>query len=211
MPCSPIPELPNRVAWQSTPQARLVGKQLGDQIPKERYPQLAIQHGWQGKVHICIRLSQDGRIEQTAILHSSGNTFLDTEALRVVQLVKRFTLDPPLEQPWIIAEVPFNYQLPIPPLERQVGDSVWAQLTKTARHLEYAGISDLKGAVIWRVRLDTDGRIRSMELEQSSGFDRLDESAKNIIAGSEPFPLHSVDPKSPSILIVPIGFNLHIW
>ena len=211
-----IPQRPMPCALTGSPAPRLtyraqrVGQQLWEQIPKYEYPPLALQHGWEGTVLACFRVAHDGRILYVDVVRGSGNIYLDAEALQLIRSLHRFTIDPPLDQPWFIAQVLIKYTLPVWGFERTVGLNAWQQLLKTARRSVSVLAADLKGSAVWRVRLDTNGHINAMELDLSSGINQIDEAAKNIIIESAPFPVHSVDPNKPSVLILPVGFNLHI-
>ncbi len=55
-----------------------------------KYPQVSRDNGSQGKVILKFEVLKDGRIDNITILKSSGDAFLDQEAVRVVNLMPKW-------------------------------------------------------------------------------------------------------------------------
>lgn len=53
------------------------------------YPPLARRHGWQGRVHLALRIEADGRLRELRVLRSSGYAVLDQDALQTLARVNQ--------------------------------------------------------------------------------------------------------------------------
>lgn len=60
-----------------------------------QYPPLALKYGLQGKLSMEFTISENGQLEETRILRSSGSDLLDDEALRAVTAAAPFSPIPP--------------------------------------------------------------------------------------------------------------------
>lgn len=56
-----------------------------------KYPAVSRNNNSQGTTHLRFVVRKDGRIDQVTILKSSGDAFLDQEAVRVVSLMPSWT------------------------------------------------------------------------------------------------------------------------
>lgn len=52
------------------------------------YPRLAIKRGWQGDVHISLRIESDGQLSEIRILRGSGYSLLDKSAMQSINKVE---------------------------------------------------------------------------------------------------------------------------
>lgn len=59
------------------------------------YPDMALRHGLQGKLVLEFTILGDGNLKKTRLLHSSGYSVLDKEAIRSVQAAAPFHPIPP--------------------------------------------------------------------------------------------------------------------
>ncbi len=79
--------------------------------PAPRYPRLARERGWQGRVVIEIAVIADGTVDRAEIDQSSGYRLLDQAALRVVRRW-RFAVDAPrLPAQGAVVRVPITFKL----------------------------------------------------------------------------------------------------
>ncbi|MCS6326238.1 MAG: TonB family protein [Nitrospira sp.] len=63
-------------------------------VKNSTYPMLARQYGWQGTVQLCLVLERDGTFSRVTVETSSGNAFLDNEAVRLVRSVQITDIPP---------------------------------------------------------------------------------------------------------------------
>lgn len=75
--------------------------------PEPPYPARAKRMGWQGEVHLRLRVGADGLPLAVEVLRSSGHAELDRAARRHVQQYWRFA--PPAQE--VVAELPIRYWL----------------------------------------------------------------------------------------------------
>ena len=52
------------------------------------YPRLAIKRGWQGNVHISLRIKSNGQLSEIRILRGSGYSLLDKSAMKSINKVE---------------------------------------------------------------------------------------------------------------------------
>ena len=79
--------------------------------PAPRYPRLARERGWQGRVIIEVAVIADGTVDRAEIDQSSGYRLLDQAALRVVRRW-RFAVDAPrLPAQGAVVRVPITFKL----------------------------------------------------------------------------------------------------
>lgn len=80
------------------------------------------------------------------------------------------------------------------------------------RHLEYPALSKLlgeEGGVLVRVLIKRDGTLVSAGIEESSGFEALDEEAVAVVLRAQPFPPPPiVIPGDPITLFMPVEFHV---
>jgi protein TonB len=53
--------------------------------PKPRYPSIAANRGWEGTVHLLVKVSAEGDSEEVTVQHSSGYDVLDEAAIEAVE------------------------------------------------------------------------------------------------------------------------------
>jgi TonB family protein len=191
-------------------QARLLRTTLWQQIPQPPYPAMAQRRGWQGDVLICLVLLEDGTITKAMVQQSSGIPLLDNHTLGIIQSIKRFKLDFDLQSRQYTALIPFRYRLNhLTDHQRMIAASVWARLSvQAAKESKTGGLESAQsGTVILRVTLTTNGEVAAIKLDESSGSDLIDETARKLVMDCSPFPLHSTDPHSPTVLVVPFSYN----
>lgn len=51
------------------------------------YPDFARRQGWEGRVDVRVRLDRDGRLDTVQLVHSSGYSILDQDALLTLQRI----------------------------------------------------------------------------------------------------------------------------
>jgi protein TonB len=51
------------------------------------YPDFARRQGWEGRVDVLVRLNGDGRLDAVRVVHSSGYSILDQDALLTLQRI----------------------------------------------------------------------------------------------------------------------------
>lgn len=79
-----------------------------------KYPQVSRDNGSQGKVILKFEVLKDGRIDNITILKSSGDSFLDQEAIRVVKCMPKWK--PAMQNGRSVATwfmLPLNFSLDI--------------------------------------------------------------------------------------------------
>jgi protein TonB len=68
--------------------ARILQDSLYSAIkPQFYYPRLARQRGWQGEVHVGLRVEADGHLSSLRIIQTSGYSMLDSAALSTLRKV----------------------------------------------------------------------------------------------------------------------------
>ncbi len=60
----------------------------------KRYPPLAREGGWQGRVEVAVSVSAWQRVPQLALIRSSGHAVLDEQALAMIEQAAASTLLP---------------------------------------------------------------------------------------------------------------------
>jgi len=70
------------------PDTGIVLARIRASIARERYPELARRHGWEGKVQLGFRVEGSGAIDGIRVTHSSGNRVLDESAMRALQRIR---------------------------------------------------------------------------------------------------------------------------
>lgn len=72
------------------------------------YPPLARRHGWQGKVELTAEVDTDGRLQNMRVLHSSGYTILDHDALATLTRIGEL----PQARAWLLGRG-YRFALPV--------------------------------------------------------------------------------------------------
>jgi len=79
--------------------------------PKPKYPGIATSRGWEGTVHLLVKVSVEGDSEEVTVQHSSGHDVLDEAA---VEAVERWKFIPAKRGDTAVASsviVPINFVL----------------------------------------------------------------------------------------------------
>ena len=76
--------------------------------PPPRYPPLARERGYEGRVLLRLTVNPAGQVETVSVAHSSGHEMLDEEARRTVA---RWRFRPPAAERLAVAQVPIVFRL----------------------------------------------------------------------------------------------------
>jgi|OpeIllAssembly_1097287.scaffolds.fasta_scaffold114625_2 TonB family protein len=91
----PAAATPSRIAndeGQNADASNRVRAQVISELARHfRYPSLARQRGWEGRVLLGFRVDTDGRLRLQRVLHTSGFAVLDQAALDSLRQVERVT------------------------------------------------------------------------------------------------------------------------
>jgi len=186
-----------------------VSRKIYELVSSRRtYPEWARLRGWQGTARVCVAVSGNGAILQARLARTSGNAFLDNEALQLVRSAPRISLERPLPVPFVLAIIPINYWLTdMPPHFQQLAAEVkWLLQTKGQYPLA-AFASRPDGNLILGVMLRADGSIEHLELQQSSGSEVLDQAATQLLEQVAPFPTQPFSGGRPVRLLIPIAYR----
>lgn len=210
-PCRPTTPESNVEDHLPVDHPKVIGAYLWQQIPQPTYPTKAQQRGWQGDVLICLVFLKDGTITEAKVHQSSGFPLLDNNALDAVQSMKRLNLDLDLHRPEYSAVIPFRYHLqPMTEHQHKIAVYVWACLTaQAAKPSQLIGLASAQsGTVIMRVTLRTNGEVEEIKLDESSGWDLLDQTATKLVMDCSPYPLNSSDAHKPTVFVVPFSYSI---
>src|SRR6266487_99299 len=154
--------------------------------PKPKFPASALKNGSEGSVKLQVVLSKDGRVTETTVLRSSGDSVLDAAAQ---QSVSKWKMKPSAIKPSDLTKgretiVQFRQEAPIASvyLDRKAYFKDWRdadiwmlapfpEYSRNARRQHHTG-TVIVGAIIGR-----DGRVASLQVLHSSGHADLDEFA----------------------------------
>ncbi|MBX3343375.1 MAG: TonB family protein [Nitrospira sp.] len=178
-------------------------------ISQSAYPEIARINRWQGRVQLCVDVSQSGMIEDVSLYAGSGNKFLDEEALRTSRSVGSVELSHPLSQAHMRMEVSINYSPEKTGfLQQLMADALWQQVSAKSTYPSEAVEAKLQGKVVLRVPLQSDGNAGRIDLLESSGSPILDQAA--VISVNQAIPLGFVLRKQPlpATFILPILYSL---
>lgn len=178
-------------------------------ISQSAYPEIARINRWQGRVQLCVDVSQSGTIEDVSLYAGSGNKVLDEEALRTSRSIRSVELSHPLSQARVRMEVSINYSPEKTGfLQQLLADGLWQQVSARSTYPSEAVDAKLQGKVVLRVALQPDGSAGRIDVLESSGSPILDEAA--IISVKQATPLRFVlrKPPLPATFILPILYSL---
>jgi len=77
----------------------------------KRYPRLARQQGWQGRVVIKAVIREDGSLSEARVTESSGYEVLDLDAVELVKEVCPLNLRQALGQSHVVVHLPIHYRI----------------------------------------------------------------------------------------------------
>lgn len=186
-----------------------VSRKLYELVNSRRtYPEWARLRGWQGTARVCVVVSGNGEILQARLARTSGNAFLDNEALQLVRSAQRISLERPLPVPFVLAVIPINYWLTdMPPHFQQLAAEVKGVLQAKGQYPLAAFESRPDGNLILGVTLRPDGSLQQIEVQQSSGSEVLDHAATQLLEQVAPFPTQPFSGGMPVRLLVPIAYR----
>ena len=172
------------------------------------YPELARRYGWQGTVQLCVMMERDGRFSRVTVLTSSGNAFLDNEAIQMVRSVQMTDLPSPATWTQVWFQIPVAYELTsLPPSHQALVQAVKMQVLRNREYPAEAIPSKLEGNTVLGATVGPDGSVQQMDVRQSSGSDILDQAAKDLLARSAPFPMQQWQFDSPVYLLIPFAYR----
>lgn len=173
------------------------------------YPKLAENHLRQGRVQLCVAISQTGTLDDVGLFTSSGDTYLDEEALRTTRSVGAVALQRPLSQSHVAMQVALNYSLNKVSFDQELlADRLWEVLATKATYPSQAVASGLQGKVVLYVTLQPNGHAGLIEIHEGSGSDVLDEAAKELVDQAIPFRNLLPFPARPSTFMIPILYSI---
>lgn len=109
---APVTELPVRAMPGTQADYGWLARELWTRVEQvKRYPRLARQHGWEGKVVVRAVIKADGSLVHEAVEESSGHEALDQDALDLMQQVCPLALKHPLGRPQVVVHVPIHYRI----------------------------------------------------------------------------------------------------
>lgn len=89
------------------------------------------------------------------------------------------------------------------------GNALWSAISKHKKYPKIAQIRGWEGEAIVELVLDSNGKIKSKKIAQSSGFEALDKQALEMVDKAAPFPTPPEALRSNSFTItVPVPFKL---
>lgn len=186
-----------------------ISERIHQEIMKNRmYPMLARRYGWQGTVQLCVVLERDGTFSTVMVGTSSGNAFLDNEAIRLVRSIQ--LTDFPSDATWtqLTAQIPVTYELTeLSSNQRTLTEAVKDEIVKHREYPVEAVASKLEGNIVVGATVGPDGSLQQIEMYQSSGSGILDEAGKRLLERSAPFPMHAWQFDSPVLLIIPLAYR----
>ena len=193
-------------------------------IKSERppYPQVARRQGWEGTVVLRINIGAGGDVENVTTQKSTGHDALDESA---AQSVKTWRFDPAKDGEFPVSSVvdlPIRFNLdeygiqapreePEPePEPEPVLEKIPARLVKSERpdYPQEARKQGWEGTVVLRITVDTGGDVENVNIQESSGFAELDESAAQSVKTWEFDPAKLGDDPISSVVDMPIKFDL---
>jgi len=78
----------------------------------KRYPRLALENNWQGKVEVRLSIGADGRISGLSVRSSTGHSLLDQQALDMIERAKAAAQIPPaLRGKQFVVDIPVEFTL----------------------------------------------------------------------------------------------------
>ncbi len=178
-------------------------------ISQSAYPEIARINRWQGRVQLCVDVSQSGMIEDVSLSAGSGNKVLDEEALRTSRSVRSVELSRPLSHARMRMEVSIHYSPEKTGfLQQLMADRLWQQVLERSTYPSEAVEAKLQGKVVLRVALQPDGSAGRIDVLESSGSPILDQAA--IISIKQAIPLRFLmrKPPLPSTFILPMLYSL---
>lgn len=178
-------------------------------ISQSAYPEIARINRWQGRVQLCVDVSQSGTIDDVSLYAGSGNRVLDEEALRTSRSVRSVALSHPLSQAHTRMEVSINYSPEkIGFFQQLLADSLWQHVSARSTYPSEAAEAKVEGKVVLRVVLQADGKTSAIDVQESSGSPVLDQAAVISVKQATPFWFVRWKHPLPATFILPILYSL---
>jgi len=113
LPASVLASGARGVAQRPTPDAPAVAALLRRALKRHfRYPPLALQNAWQGRVVLHVRVASNGWVSEARVVHGSGFRVLDRAARRTAKAIGRLPAARPLLAGQALSfQVPVDYRL----------------------------------------------------------------------------------------------------
>lgn len=186
-----------------------LAERIHHDITQQRtYPEVVRRYGWQGTVQLCVMMEPDGRFSRVTVVSSSGNAFLDNEAVRLLQSMQITNLPSPATWTQLWFQIPIAYELTdLAPSDQAVTQAV---KTRVLQHREYpaeAIPSKLEGNTVLGATVGPDGSLQDIRVYQPSGSEILDQAAKTLLERSVPFPMQHWQFGSPVHLLIPVAYR----
>ena len=78
----------------------------------KKYPRIAQDNGWEGRVELRIAIGEDGAISSLSVKKGAGRTVLDEEAQSMIRTAKsKATIPPALRGKAFVIEIPVDFFL----------------------------------------------------------------------------------------------------
>ncbi len=178
-------------------------------ISQSAYPEIARINRWQGRVQLCVDVSQSGTIDDVSLYAGSGNRVLDEEALRTSRSVRSVELSHPLSQSHMRMRVSIHYSPEKTGfLQQLMADALWQQVSDKSTYPSEAVDAKLQGKVVLRAALQPDGSAGRIDVVESSGSPILDQAAVISVKQATPFWFVRWKHPLPATFILPILYSL---
>src|SRR6185503_11652379 len=162
------------------------------QILDTDYPFQSLLTAEEGRTSLNLILDDDGRVRTPQIIGSSGSAVLDG---RAAQIARRWMFRPAEQQGTNEVKVEIAWKLPIAsadeyalPLPKPPEGSVFVGPQATNSHAvtrtDYPTLSiqnNEQGEIALTFRIGADGKTDDVQVVESSGFNRLDQSAVRMV------------------------------
>ena len=190
--------MPNQHAWLVSP----IWNRIAAQI---HYPVIAQQNGWEGRVVLCGLLTKQGNLEDIRVVDSSGYVYLDNEAVRFLRSIGPIELDRPLGKPRISFKVPLTYLMTTHSSYRSL---FWMRLMDVRAYSIVALHNHAEGNVMVRALIKSDGKVDTIEIQESSGIEILDQAALDLVRKACPLPSESPPHIRGLEVLIPISYKI---
>ena len=178
-------------------------------ISQSAYPEIARINRWQGRVQLCVDVSQSGMIEDVTLYAGSGNKVLDEEALRTSRSVRAVELSHRLSQEHVRIQVSINYSPEKTGfLQQLMADALWQQVSAKLTYPSEAVEEKLQGKLVLRVALQPEGSAGRIDVLESSGSPILDQAAIISVKQASPFWFVRWKYPLPATFILPILYSI---
>ncbi|WP_417458690.1 TonB family protein [Kordiimonas sp.] len=189
-------------------------QQIREELARvQNYPSRALEQGVEGTVMLRVDVANDGRVEDYAIMESSGSPVLDRAVFRMASKLER--LPAPASATDASFVVPLTFKLAEKrTVKAAVKDpvSVWRdavrrRVANTVSYPRDLAVDGVEGRVKVRLTLNADGSVERQEIAQSSGNDALD--AEALLLANRIGKLPSLpEGQEPGDIVLPVHYKL---